>query len=80
MTYLPHNTLGPEVLVVSVYIEYLIIWTLEPARAIVCRCTLLPAFELRVLALELDAILVGAVGSWETGVGDLVARRIVSEF
>jgi hypothetical protein len=78
-TYLPDDTLGPEVLIISIYIEYLIKWAFKPTRSIICCRTFLPASKLRVLALKFDTIPFGTIGSGKAGVRMFSDGRIVSE-
>jgi len=51
-----------------VYVKDLSIRTLEPARTIICGSAVLPAFELGVLAVEFDTILVRAIRGREVRV------------
>ena len=65
ITNLSHDTFRIEVFVISVDIKDLTIRALEPARPVIFRSAVLPAFELRVLAMELDAFLVRTVWGGE---------------
>ena len=77
ITNLSHDTFRIEVLVISVDIEDLPIRTFEPARAVIFGSAALPAFELGVFAVELDACLVRTI--WGREVRIFGSRVVVGE-